>query len=235
MTRTALVIQARMTSTRLPGKVLRPLAGKPLLGYLVERMRQAEEPQSLIVATSAATTDDPIAQFCEEMDLLCHRGPLEDVAGRFLEVAERMGAEHVVRVSGDSPLLDPALVDHVLRLDADDFDLVTNVAPRTFPPGQSVELIRSATLKRVYPQMSADDKEHVTRRLYDSPSVRVLNFERDPPVTHIPMTVDTEADVARLEAVLHAMSRPHWTYGLDQLIQLFETTLAGGALGGSDG
>ena len=110
------VIQARMTSTRLPGKVLRPLAGRAILGLLVDRMRRATALNDIVVATSIQRSDDAIAAFCAVEGIDCVRGSLDDVAGRMLDAAEQSRADAFLRISGDSPLLDPAIADHAARL-----------------------------------------------------------------------------------------------------------------------
>ena len=234
--RAMVVIQARMSSSRLPEKVLRPLAGKPMLGYLVEKMQRASEAAGVVVATSSDTSDDPVERFCSAVGVDYYRGPLDDVAARFLEVAERWDAPRLVRVSGDSPLLDQRLVDRALTLDPDGtFDLVTNVAPRTFPSGQSVEVVRTSALADAYGRMAPDHREHVTKLFYEENDARILNFEKDPPASHLSMTVDTEEDASRVEAILGAMSRPHWTYDVDEVIRLAEATASSGISGGNDG
>ena len=125
-----------MSSRRLPGKVLRPLAGQPTLQYLLERLARCEQVDRVIVATSTESSDDPVAAFCESAGTLVHRGPLEHVAARFGETVERFGLDAFVRVTADSPLLDQRLVDRGVALYRDgEFDVVTNVFPRArFPP-----------------------------------------------------------------------------------------------------
>ena len=138
------IIQARLSSVRLPGKVLRPLAGRPMLAQLVDRLKMAKRVGAIIVATSTETDDDAIARFCADMGVRCFRGPVADVAERLTEAAEDAGAEAFVRINGDSPLMCPAIVDAVIELyEAQDVDLATNVQTRTFPRGLSVEVIRS--------------------------------------------------------------------------------------------
>ncbi len=212
--RVGAVVQARMTSARLPGKVLAPLAGRPARTWLLERLERAEGLDALMVATSTDASDDAIAAYCEARGTDCVRGPLHDVAARVLAAAHAAELDALVRVSGDSPLLDQALVDRgaeLMRLSG--ADLVTNVRPRTFPPGQSVEVIRTDALAA-----ATGDPEHVTGPLYDSPFV--VRFKTDPPRTAPALTLDTRADHARLEAILHAMRREHWMYGWEEVLSL---------------
>src|SRR5688500_16406077 len=110
------IVQARMSSSRLPGKVLREEGGKQLLGYLLERVGRCSCLGGVVVATSTEAADDPVARYCAEQGVPCCRGPLEDVAGRFVRVLERYPEEAFVRLTADSPLLDPALVERAAAL-----------------------------------------------------------------------------------------------------------------------
>jgi spore coat polysaccharide biosynthesis protein SpsF (cytidylyltransferase family) len=216
--RVGAVVAARMTSRRLPGKVLEPLAGRPAMVWVLERLEHAEQLDAVVVATSTEDSDDAVARFCAARGTDCHRGPLDDLAGRLIGAADEYELEAVVRISGDSPLLDQRLVDRGVRLWHDHGpDLVTNVRPRTFPPGQSVEVARTASLERAHRgDVTPEEREHVTGPLYDGAYV-VVRFEADPPRTEPPMTLDTVEDHARLEALLLGMDRPHWDYRWDEL------------------
>ncbi len=216
--RVGAVVHARMSSARLPGKVLAPLAGRPALGWVLERLEHAELLDALVVATSDDPSDDPVSAYCEERGTACHRGSLDDVAARVLDAAREHELEALVRVSGDSPLLDQRLVDRgvqIMRVSAP--DLVTNVRPRTFPPGQSVEVVDVDALERAHaPGASAEEREHVTGPLYAG-DFAIVRFAAETPCTEPPMTLDTAADHARLEGILLAMDRPHWEYAWDEL------------------
>lgn len=221
------VVQARMSSTRLPGKVLRPLAGRTVLGLLLDRLARAKTLDLVVVATSTDPSDDPIAAFCRAEDVECHRGPLEDVAARFLEVIERYDLDATVRICADSPLLDQRLVDRAVERFADGGrDVVGNVALRGFPAGQSVEVFSAAALRRALPQMpSAYDREHVTPYLYRHPELFTSeNLAAPEDWTSVRLAVDTEEDLARIAAMLARMDSPHWEYDCVRLVRLYEET-----------
>ena len=161
------LIQARFSSARLPGKVLRPLAGRPMLALLLERLRLAKRAGEIIVATSTAPMTMRSRRFCDGIGVKCFRGPLDDMAERLVQAAEGAGAEAFVRINGDSPLMSPAVVDAVIELyETQDVDLATNVQTRSFPKGQSVEVIRVEALRRAQTMMQAGEAEHVTPAFY---------------------------------------------------------------------
>ena len=169
--RVAIVVVARMTSSRLPGKSLLTLAGDTVLGRVLTRTRQSQEADCLIVATSSHPTDDPIAEWCLDRQVPCFRGPLSSVAQRVFEAAQAVKATGFVRVSADSPFIDTTLIDHAIRLFRhQEVDLVTNVFPRTFPKGESVEIISTDVLGGLLLDgLTPDQQEHVTKAFYDSP------------------------------------------------------------------
>lgn len=223
------IVQARMNSQRLPGKSLYPIAGRPMLSFLIERLRRCQRLADVVVATSTMSDDDAIARFCADFGVRCHRGPLDDVLGRFLEVIEVRALTAVVRVNGDSPLLDPALVDRAVELfEAGEHDLVTNVAPRSFPRGQSVEVITADALRRIAAEeISLEEREHITLRFYRHPErSKIRNFVAVRDMSAIRLSVDTPADFVVIARVIEKMDRPHWQYGLEDLLELRRTVLA---------
>jgi len=225
-----IIVQARMNSQRFPGKVLYPIAGKSLLQYLIERLERCSVLGTLVVATSIDTSDMQIVRFCQERGLECYQGPLVDVAGRFREVLESYQFGGFIRISGDSPLLDQRIVEQaVTTFLASDFDLVTNVFPRTYPLGQSVEVLRSETFRRVYQQMQdIEDREHVTQFFYRHPQdFRIHNFTSGGDYSSIRLCVDTEQDIAVLSKIVARMSKPHWQYHLQEIIQIYQEITRG--------
>jgi spore coat polysaccharide biosynthesis protein SpsF len=216
------LIQARASSVRLPGKVLREVAGKPLLQYLVERLRHAASLDRLVLATSSDVSDDAVAALGKRLGLEVIRGPLDDVLGRFLLAARQYALASLVRVNGDSPLLDPALVDRAVALyEAGGADLVTNTFPRSFPKGQSVEVMSCAALERAAASQDPQDREHVTRYLYRHPEqFRIANFAREPNAGDLQLSVDTADDLRVFERLIARLDRPHWEVGVEELIAL---------------
>lgn len=221
--RIGVIIQARMSSTRLPGKMLEQIQGKTVLQYLLERIGRCLGIQYTILATSTDYSDDPIADFCDEFSVECFRGSLENVAERFKDAALKYELEAFVRICGDSPLLDPQLVDeHVQLFRQGDADLVTNVASRTFPQGQSVEVLSTNVFTQALNRMDLPKHfEHVTRYFYEHPDEYAIKEIKCPiECDEASFVIDTPADFKRISTLIEAMDRPHWKYGLKDLIQL---------------
>jgi spore coat polysaccharide biosynthesis protein SpsF len=225
----AVVAQARMTSVRLPGKVLRPLDGRrPCLQFLAERLMRCERTGLLVVATSVDPTDDPVADLCEKLEVALHRGPLEDVAGRYLEAVDRFGLDAFVRVTADSPLIDQRLVDRGIELfEEGGADVVTNVFPSTFASGHSLEVVDAQVYRQAYADMSEPEHfEHVTNFFYRNPErFRIRNFESGRDEGGIDVSLDTEEDARLIEQIITRMDRPHWDYSYEEIMELYRATV----------
>ena len=220
------IVQARMSSQRLPDKVLTMVNGKPLLQYLLERLTYCSSIDQIIVATSEDKSDDPIAVFCHEYGALCYRGPLQNVAKRFYMALEKFNLDAFVRVCCDSPMLDHKLIDQGVKLFNGKYDLVTNTLPRSYPVGQCVEVIRASTFKNVYEKMSRPDHfEHVTKYYYEhSDEFRIKNFSNDKDLSNYRLVVDTPEDLKRIEKIIGSMTRPHTEYSFDDFIELYPSS-----------
>lgn len=200
-----IIIQARYSSTRLPGKILRQVAGKPLLAWTLQRLRFSTLCSNVVIATSLDPTDDLTEDFCTRTGALCFRGPLENVAGRILEVVSRFHVNAFVRISGDSPMIDPRLVDQAVdQFRSQGCDLVTNVQRRTFPKGQSVEVLNADTFRRVVESLRDPyDQEHVTSFYYKNPGMfKISNFESGADLGDLQLSVDNEEDFFKMEQLM---------------------------------
>jgi spore coat polysaccharide biosynthesis protein SpsF len=218
-----------MTSRRLPGKILMKLVDRPMLDFTVESLRHARHLDGVMVATSTHGTDDATAQFAIGRGLRCHRGSLDDVASRLLHAAQEAEADAIVRVNGDSPLLDPALVDEgIASYQANDADIATNVRPRTYPKGQSVEVISVAALRRAIARMTLpNEREHVTPYFYSHPEdFSIASFVTDPPHADAQLSVDDAADFARCAAIIAAMPAPPWRAGWRACLAAYDRVCA---------
>jgi len=199
------IIQARLSSRRLPGKVLKDLGGQPMLAWTLQRVGAARLVTKLVVATSDQSDDDAVADYCAGQGVVCHRGPLDNVAGRFAVALRAEQAPAFVRITGDSPLIDPAVIDAAIRLyEAGDWDLVSNVLVRSFPIGQSVEVVRAQTFLTALGEMNnEEDREHITRFLHRNRAhYRTVNFTSGADMAHIQMSVDTQEDFTLVQDLI---------------------------------
>jgi spore coat polysaccharide biosynthesis protein SpsF len=221
------IIQARMGSQRFPGKVLHSVAGKPMLKYLLERLDHCTSLDAMVVATSSDEHDTPLESFCHECGVNCFRGDLHNVALRFQQVVDAYHFDAFVRINGDSPLLDQRLVDRAVKLFREaKADIVTNVLHRTFPRGQSVEVLGAEAYRRGQELMcEPEDFEHVTGAFYKNPQrFRIVEFRSESPRGALHLAVDTPEQMSRFAAMVALMERPHWQYDLEGIVRLYEQT-----------
>lgn len=192
------ILQARMTSTRLPGKVLADLHGQPMIARQLERLSRSEELEGLILATSVDASDDELTDFVGSLGIDVFRGDLNDVLGRFIGVANNWKPDVIVRLTADCPLASPEVIDRVIsQFRADDVDYASNTLNPTFPDGIDVEVVKTSALNWVY-ENSTDphEREHVTLGVYRRPEDFKLLSVRDS-VDHSSLrwTVDEAADL----------------------------------------
>ncbi|MDZ4054528.1 MAG: glycosyltransferase family protein [Phenylobacterium sp.] len=192
------LLQARLSSTRLPGKVLLPLAGAPMLLRQIERVRRARRIDQIVVATSLEPSDDPLVDVLKEAGLAVHRGPLADVLARFVGALDVWPADHVVRLTGDCPLIDPEVIDATIALHlGEGADYTHNrYDPSGYPKGQDVEVISAAALRRTAAQdHSPEAREHVTWTVRNAPDLyRVARLDPQVDEGQVRWTVDTPDD-----------------------------------------
>jgi len=195
-------IQARMSSSRFPGKALAPVNGKPMIWRVVERVKQEFDSAAIVVATSEEISDDPLALYVQSLGIKIFRGSLENVFGRFRACLQENPCDWFFRISADSPLLNSKILKIMTSYVDESLDLITNAQKRTFPHGHSVELLNAKTFRNIESnKLSDDDREHVTKFYYAHPSeFRILNLENtDPHYAKLNFVVDTLDDLRRVE------------------------------------
>ena len=207
------VVQARMPSTRLPDKVLADIAGRPMVWRVVDRVRQARQVDQVVVATSTQDPDRPIEAFCLKEGIDCHRGELKDVLDRYYRAAVRYGADAVVRVTADCPLIDPDVIDRAVDIfQQGDYDFVSNVETPTYPDGLDVEVFSSETLEKTWRDASWEsEREHVTTHMKLPGRFRTLNFVNDVDLSHLRWTVDEPQDMEFVRAVYKRLDDQRFT------------------------
>jgi spore coat polysaccharide biosynthesis protein SpsF len=197
-TRTVAIIQARMGSTRLPGKVLAELDGDTMLAQVVRRLRAARRIDEIVVATSTDDDDDAVAREASRLDTGMHRGSPFDVLGRFVGAARAYRADAIVRITADCPLLDPEVVDQVVGALTDEVDYASNTHDRCFPRGLDAEALHRDTLDRIARLgTSPAAREHVTAFVMEQPALfRIAQIDAETDDSDLRWTVDTADDLA---------------------------------------
>ncbi len=202
------IVQARMASTRFPGKVLADIEGEPMLVREVERAQRAEFVDQLVVATTNEPEDEPIAELCRDRGYACYRGSSLDVLDRFYQAAKLHQAAIVMRLTGDCPLIDPGLIDQTIaafRAADPPVDFAANRLPdeKTFPVGTDTEVCTFAALERTWAEAAQPHhREHVMPYLYEDPDrFRTLLVRSDMDYSHYRWTVDTEKDLELVRQV----------------------------------
>ena len=209
-------IQARMGSTRLPGKVLKTVLGKPLLEYLVERIAQTKEIDDFVILTSHEKSDDPIVSFCHKHNIAAYRGSEDDVLDRYYQAALLRKPDGIVRITADCPLIDPDVIDQVVQIFRQDphVDYISNAFERTFPRGLDVEVFSFHALQQAAQQaIRPEEREHVTVYMYRHPEIfKLKNVAHKPSMGNYRWTVDTPEDFALIRLILENLypSNPHF-------------------------
>ncbi|HJS39355.1 MAG TPA: glycosyltransferase family protein [Burkholderiales bacterium] len=219
------ILQARMSSRRLPGKVLRPILGRPMLSLQIERLRRCRRIDRLIVATSSDPSDAPIAELCSRERIDCFRGDLQDVLDRFYQAASRYAPEHVVRLTGDCPLADPGLIDRVIDFHLEGgYDFTGNALVRTFPRGLDVSVFRHALLREAWREAQRPaEREHVTLYMKAHPErYRLGDFRDAQDRSHLRWTVDEPADFDFVRAVYERLYPANPSFGSADVYRLLE-------------
>jgi spore coat polysaccharide biosynthesis protein SpsF len=199
------ILQARMSSTRLPGKVLADVAGAPMIARQIERLRRCRRLDQILTATSDQPGDDVLAEAMDAIGVAVHRGPLDDVLGRFTGALVAWQPDHVVRLTADCPLADPEVIDAVIALHLErGTDYAANTpAHRTYPKGLDVEVMRASCLLRAAAEaVDPYEREHVTPYLYRHPERFAQVFlSQDADEGEVRWTVDRPDDLAFVRAV----------------------------------
>jgi spore coat polysaccharide biosynthesis protein SpsF len=204
------IVQARMTSSRLPGKVLMPILGKPMLGRQIDRIKHSRLIEKIVVATSDHNSDDPIHDFAVSGGIECFRGDLDDVLARYYFAAKSAKATSVVRLTGDCPLADPKVIDSLVKLYSDgDYDYVSNTLTPTFPDGLDAEVFSREALETAFHSAQLpSEREHVTPYIKNSAGNTVLNVTHETNLSSLRWTVDEPEDfdlVSRIFSELYPL------------------------------
>mgnify|MGYP000902839354 CR=1 FL=1 len=206
--RVVAIIQARMGSTRLPGKVLRDIGGMPMLARVVRRVQRAKLIEQVVVATSTEDSDAPIIEACASLGVQVTRGSETDVLDRYYQAAQRSHAEAVVRITADCPLIDPGVMDQVIAAFLDKRpDYASNIITRTYPRGLDTEVMMMTALERAWKAASESyQRIHVTPYFYQNPQLfHLLAVTGDEDYSQQRWTVDTVEDLTFVQEIYSRM------------------------------
>lgn len=198
-------IEARMTSSRLPKKVLMPLGEKPALERMIQRVKRAKKVDEIIVATTTNKDDDPVVELCQKLGVKCFRGSEDNVFERVLNAHEKYESDVIVELTGDCPIIDPQLIDEAIEYYlTNSYDYVSNCIEFTYPLGMAVEIFSLQKLQEIAKTpLSQEDIEHVSVRFYNDKSFKSFNIKA-PKELHFPnlsVTLDTKADYEMISKV----------------------------------
>lgn len=213
--RVVAIVQARMGSTRLPGKVLKDLSGKTALARVVERTRLATLLDDVVVATTLQPADDAIIQECEQISIACFRGNEADVLDRYHRAAREFAADAIVRITADCPVIDPELIDTAVRAFLDQKpDYVTNGLTSTYPLGLGVEVVSAIALAQAWREaMESYQRAHVTAYIYEHPErFKIVSLSAEADYSKYRWTLDTLADYELLRIIYAHFDQEHFRW-----------------------
>ena len=222
------IIQARMAASRLPGKVLKDLGGRPVLAWVVERAGRANLTDKTVVATTNEPEDNAVVELCAQRGYPCFRGDMHDVLDRYYHAASEYGAEVIVRITADCPLIDPGEVDRTVRAFLDHrppLDFAANRLPmdRTVPIGLDIEVCTFTALETAWREAAEPhQREHVMPYFYEhSDRFNILHLKHDPDYGGLRWTLDTPKDLDLLRRIVaHFAPRDDFTWY--EILELFE-------------
>lgn len=218
------VLQARCSSSRLPGKVLLPILEKPMILHQIDRIAKSKQIDYLIVATSNDESDDALEELCIENNLNVFRGNLDDVLDRVYMAVRDMECDNIVRLTGDCPLIDPQVIDRVIEDHINmNVDYTSNSISPTFPDGLDVEVMKKTALIEAWSKSSkTSEREHVTPYIYNNKDkFKVNSFENDIDYSNLRWTVDEPADFELVTKIYEELYQDHTLFLMEDVLELF--------------
>lgn len=219
------IIQARMSSTRLPGKVLFSFSGNTLLGHIIDRILKAKSISKVVVATTNNQNDDKLVKWCETNAIQCFRGSEQNVLNRYYEAAAQFNAKHIARITSDDPFKDPEIIDAVADLYfSQNLDFAYNNKPPTFPEGLDAEIFSFVALARAEKNsVDSFEREHVTQFFYKNPiAFKQRNLTSPHDFSYLRWTIDTERDFQMARKVYEKLYVPGQIFLTPQILSLIE-------------
>ena len=216
------IIQARTSSKRLKNKVLKKIKNKMIIEYVYECVKNSKLFDKIIIATSKSTADDKIIKWCKKKKINFFRGDLNNVSKRFYEICKENEFDYFLRVCSDSPLLDMKLVKSNLRY-LSKYQIVTNCLKKTYPRGQSVEIISKKCFVKNFKYFKKKHQEHVTNFFYENSSkFKIKNFFLKKNMRHIGLSIDTISDFRNIKRILKKIKKASYKYSYNKYIEFYE-------------
>lgn len=220
--KTVIIVQARMTSSRLPGKILKEVLGKPLLEYQIERLRRIHSADEIVIATTVNETDQPVVDLCERLGVSYFRGSEEDVLARYYGAALQYGADIVVRSTADCPVIDPEISENTIRYFLEHQHELDYVRIEKYPRGLDTEVFSFKVLEESYNEaQEKPEREHVTPFLYRNPEryrIKYINSNID--LSQYRWTVDTEEDYELIKRIIEKIYPVKKNFDLYDIINM---------------
>lgn len=225
MTNTVAIVQARLSSTRLHGKALMNIMGKPMLWHVINRLKQSRHLNDVVIATTTKEKDKAIIQLAKESKVKSYSGSEDDVLDRYYQAATRFKADTIVRITSDCPLIDPKVVDTVTEYFlAGNFDYVSNILKLTYPDGLDTEVFSYKTLKRAWEEARLEsEREHVTPYIWKHPQIfNIGSFENDVDLSHFRWTVDVDKDIQFIREVYQRLYTEDGIFYMEDVLNLLQ-------------
>jgi spore coat polysaccharide biosynthesis protein SpsF len=219
------IIQARISSSRFPGKVMMPILGEPMLLRQIERVRNSKKIDQILIATSTEPSDDLIENLCQSHKINCFRGSLNDVLDRYYCAAKFYGADQVVRLTGDCPLIDPQIIDQTINHHSKgNYDYTSNAIEPTFPDGLDVEVMTFTCLEEAWKDATIPShREHVTRFFYTQPNKFKLGLVKsDIDFSHFRWTVDEPIDLELVNDIYQSLYFKNSMFTFSDVLEYLE-------------
>lgn len=227
--RVVAIIQARTGSTRLPGKVLKEIVGRPMLWHVINRVKTAKLVDKLLLATTTREEDKPVIEIAKGFGIESYAGSEEDVLDRFYQAARKCGADVIVRITADDPFKDPVIIDKMVEIflkNSNKTDYVSNTIKPTYPEGIDVEVFSFKALEKAWRESSYKfDREHVTTYIWRNPrEFRLMNVENEKgDLSHLRWTVDTQRDLDFAREIYKKLYGEEKVFSMDEIVSLLES------------
>ena len=218
------IIQARLDSTRLPGKVLKKYNKIALLELLIKRLQRSKKINKIVVATSISSTNSKIKKLCAKLNIHCYRGSETDVIDRYYKVAKLFKSKNIIRVTGDCPLIDPKVVDQVVdKFFLNKVDYAANTMPPTYPDGLDIEIFNFKSLEQAWKSSRKIKKfrEHVTTHIRENKKLKKINLKYKKDYSFLRLTIDEPVDLMVIKNILKNFTNIY-NFGIDEIIQLYK-------------